>query len=161
MGAAEHDRLVKEAFRRYRETLPDDLKALMDRYEIKDVAIKVVGVGSVGTRCAILLMMAGDDDPLFLQVKEAHESVLEPYAGKSVYPNYGQRVVAGQRLMQAASDMFLGWTEQLGRHFYVRQLRDIKIEPLVEIFDSRALADMVNGVDGRSPEPMPSREMPR
>jgi uncharacterized protein (DUF2252 family) len=141
VGAAEHDRLVKEAFLRYRETLPDDLKALLNRYEVKDVAIKVVGVGSVGTRCAILLMMAGDDDPLFLQVKEVHESVLESYAGKSVYPNCGQRVVAGQRLMQAASDMFLGWTEQWGRHFYVRQLRDIKIEPLVEIFDSRALAD--------------------
>jgi uncharacterized protein (DUF2252 family) len=141
VGAAESDRLVKEAFRCYRETLPDDLKALVDRYEVKDVAIKVVGVGSVGTRCAILLMMAGDEDPLFLQVKEVHASVLEPYAGKSVYPNCGQRVVAGQRLMQAASDMFLGWTEQWGRHFYVRQLRDIKIEPLVEIFDSRALVD--------------------
>jgi uncharacterized protein (DUF2252 family) len=141
VGAAEYDRLVKEAFRCYRETLPDDLKTLVDRYEVKDVAVKVVGVGSVGTRCAILLMMTGDDDPLFLQVKEVHESVLEPYAGKSVYPNCGQRVVAGQRLMQAASDMFLGWTEQWGRHFYVRQLRDIKIEPLVEIFDSRALAD--------------------
>jgi uncharacterized protein (DUF2252 family) len=141
VGAAEHDRLVKEAFLRYRETLPDDLKTLLNRYEVKDVAIKVVGVGSVGTRCAILLMMAGDDDPLFLQVKEVHESVLEPYAGKSVYSNCGQRVVAGQRLMQAASDMFLGWTEQWERHFYVRQLRDIKIEPLVEIFDSRALAD--------------------
>jgi uncharacterized protein (DUF2252 family) len=139
--AVEYDRLVKDAFRCYRETLPDDLKTLVDRYEVKDVAIKVVGVGSVGTRCAILLMMTGDDEPLFLQVKEAHESVLEPYAGKSVYSNYGQRVVAGQRLMQAASDMFLGWTEQFGRHFYVRQLRDIKIEPLVEIFDSRALAD--------------------
>jgi uncharacterized protein (DUF2252 family) len=141
LGAAEHNRLVREAFRCYRKTLPDHLKTLVDRYEVKDVAIKVVGVGSVGTRCAILLMMAGDDDPLFLQVKEVHESVLEPYAGKSVYPNCGQRVVAGQRLMQAASDMFLGWTEQWGRHFYIRQLRDIKIEPLVEIFDPRALAD--------------------
>jgi uncharacterized protein (DUF2252 family) len=141
LRAAEHDRLVKEAFRRYRETLTDDLKALVDRYELKDVAMKVVGVGTVGTRCAIVLMMAGDDDPLFLQIKEAHESVLEPYAGTSVYSNCGQRVVTGQRLMQAASDMFLGWTEEKGRHFYVRQLRDIKIEPLVEIFDSRALAD--------------------
>jgi uncharacterized protein (DUF2252 family) len=138
---AEFDRLVREAFRCYRETLPDDLKTLVDRYEVKDVAIKVVGVGSVGTRCAILLMMTGDGDPLFLQVKEVHESVLEPYAGKSLYSNRGQRVVAGQRVMQAASDMFLGWTEQWGRHFYVRQLRDIKIEPLVEIFDSRALVD--------------------
>jgi uncharacterized protein (DUF2252 family) len=141
VGTAEYDRLVKDAFRCYRETLPDDLKTLLDRYEVKDVAAKVVGVGSVGTRCAILLMMTGDAEPLFLQVKEAHESVLEPYAGKSVYSNDGQRVVAGQRLMQAASDMFLGWTEQLGRHFYVRQLRDTKIEPLVEIFDSPALAD--------------------
>jgi Uncharacterized protein conserved in bacteria (DUF2252) len=141
VGTAEYDRVVKDAFRCYRETLPDDLKTLLDRYEVKDVAVKVVGVGSVGTRCAILLIMTGDGEPLFLQVKEAHESVLEPYAGKSVYSNDGQRVVAGQRLMQAASDMFLGWTEQLGRHFYVRQLRDIKIEPLVEIFDSRALAD--------------------
>jgi uncharacterized protein (DUF2252 family) len=141
VGAAKYDRLVKDAFRCYRETLPDDLKTLVDRYEVKDVAIKVVGVGSVGTRCAILLMMTGDNEPLFLQVKEVHESVLEPYAGKSAYSNYGQRVVVGQRLMQAASDMFLGWTEQSGRHFYVRQLRDIKIEPLVEIFDSRALVD--------------------
>ena len=86
-------------------------------------------------------MMAGDGDPLFLQVKEVHDSVLEPYAGKSVYQNCGQRVVVGQRLMQAASDMFLGWTEQWGGIFNVRQLRDIKIEPLVEIFDPRALAD--------------------
>ena len=141
VGTAEYDQLIKDAFRCYRETLPDDLKTLLDRYEVKDVALKVVGVGSVGTRCAILLIMTGDGEPLFLQVKEVHESVLESYAGKSVYSNHGRRVVAGQRLMQAASDMFLGWTEQLGRHFFVRQLRDIKIEPLVEIFDSRALAD--------------------
>ena len=105
------------------------------------MAIKVVGVGSVGTRCAIMLMMAGDDDPLFLQVKEAHESVLAPYAGKSVYENAGQRVVAGQRLMQAASDMFLGWTKEGGGPFYVRQLRDIKIKPMIEIFDARTLGD--------------------
>ncbi len=137
----EHHRLVQDAFHRYRETLTDDLKVLVDHYQLKDVAIKVVGVGSVGTRCAIMLMMAGDDDPLFLQVKEAHESVLAPYAGKSVYENAGQRVVAGQRLMQAASDMFLGWTEEKGRHFYVRQLRDIKIKPMIEIFDARTLGD--------------------
>src|SRR5262245_44555288 len=140
LGAAEYDRVVKEAFRHYRETLTDDLKTLVDRYQIKDVAVKVVGVGSVGTRCAILLMMAGNDDALFLQVKEAGASVLEPYASKSVYPNHGQRVVAGQRLMQSASDMFLGWTEERGRHFYLRQLRDIKIKPLVEVFDGPAMA---------------------
>jgi uncharacterized protein (DUF2252 family) len=140
LTAAEYDQVVTEAFHRYRETLPDDLKALVDHYEIKDVAAKGVGVGSVGTRCAILLMMAGDDDALFLQVKEARVSVLEPYAGKSVYANCGQRVVAGQRLMQAASDMFLGRTEERGRHFYIRQLRDIKIKPLVEVLKAPAMA---------------------
>src|SRR5262249_28903713 len=81
-----------------------------------------------------------ETDALFIQVKEAHESVLEQFAGKSVYPNHGQRVVAGQRLMQAASDMFLGWTEEQG-HFYVRQLRDNKITPILEIQDERMLAD--------------------
>ncbi|MFN8006100.1 MAG: DUF2252 domain-containing protein [Terriglobia bacterium] len=134
-----YDANVKEAFRRYRETLSDDLKALLDRYEIKDVALKVVGVGSVGTRCAILLLMASDGEPLFLQVKEARASVLEPYAGNSVYPNRGQRVVAGQKIMQSASDMFLGWTEEGGHHYYIRQLRDIKIKTVVEILDPAAL----------------------
>jgi len=139
LQAAEYDHLVHEAYRRYRETLSDDLRTLTSRYELADVAVKVVGVGSVGTRCAILLTMAGDDDPLFLQIKEAHASVLEPYAGKSAYGNHGHRVVAGQKLMQAASDMFLGWTEESGRHFYVRHLRDIKITPLVEVYDELAL----------------------
>ena len=108
---------------------------LLDRYDIKDAAIKVVGVGSVGTTCAVILLMAGGGEPLILQVKEARASVLEAYAGKSVYPNHGQRVVNGHRLMQPASDIFLGWTEgRLGRHFYVRQLRDVKIKPAVETF---------------------------
>lgn len=80
--------------------------------------------------------MAGPDDPLFLQVKEACTSVLEPYAGASAYENHGERVVIGQRLMQAASDLFLGWTKgHLGRHFYIRQLRDVKVKPLVEVYD--------------------------
>jgi hypothetical protein len=139
VNAVEYDQLVKDAFHRYRETLTDDLRVLLGHYEIKDVAAKVVGVGSVGTRCAILLLMASDNDLLFLQVKEAHQSVLEPYAGKSVYANHGHRVVAGQKLMQAASDMFLGWTEEQG-HFYIRQLRDIKIKPIIEIQDERSLA---------------------
>ncbi|MEO8259325.1 MAG: DUF2252 domain-containing protein [Acidobacteriota bacterium] len=138
-GAAEHSQVIHAVFRRYRDSLSDDRKALMDHYEIKDLAAKVVGVGSVGTRCGILLMMAGADDPLFLQVKEARASVLEPYAGKSRYANCGQRVVAGQKLMQAASDLFLGWTADRGRHYYLRQLRDIKITPLVEVFDAPAL----------------------
>ena len=109
---------------------------LFDRYEIKDAAAKVVGVGSVGTGCWMMLLMAGEKDPLILQVKEARASVLEAYAGKSIYPNHGQRVVNGHRLMQPASDIFLGWTEgRKGRHFYVRQLRDVKIKFAVETFE--------------------------
>ena len=84
---------------------------------------------------AIMLMMGGADDVLFLQVKEARASVLEPYAGQSTYPNHGQRVVMGQRLMLSSSDIFLGWTESnIGKHFYIRQLRDMKLKPLVELF---------------------------
>jgi uncharacterized protein (DUF2252 family) len=131
----ELDRRARAALAGYRTSLPDDRRVLIDRYEIKDYAIKVVGVGSVGTFCAIALLMASEQDPLFLQVKEARPSVLEAYAGKSIYPNHGQRVVNGYRLMQSASDIFLGWTEgRLGRHFYVRQLRDMKIGALVDVF---------------------------
>jgi uncharacterized protein (DUF2252 family) len=126
---------VREAFDAYRATLPEDRRLLLDRYEYKDLAMKVVGVGSVGTRCAIMLMMGGADDVLFLQVKEARASVLEPYAGQSSYTNHGQRVVMGQRLMLSSSDIFLGWTEaNNGKHFYIRQLRDMKLKPLVELF---------------------------
>jgi uncharacterized protein (DUF2252 family) len=129
------DSVIRDGFDKYRETLQPDRRHLLDRYAFKDIAIKVVGVGSVGTVCAVILLMAGDDDPLFLQLKEARSSVLEPYAGKSVYSNHGQRVVAGHRLMQSASDIFLGWTvgrRETGRHFYMRQLRDAKIKPLFE-----------------------------
>ena len=119
----------------YRESLPDDRRVLLDRYEIKDFAMKVVGVGSVGTFCAVALLMASEKDPLFLQIKEARPSVLEAYAGKSIYPNDGQRIVAGYRLIQAASDIFLGWTKgKLGRHYYVRQLRDMKLGAQHELF---------------------------
>jgi uncharacterized protein (DUF2252 family) len=135
-GAEEYAHAVQAAFRKYRGTLSDDHRELLDRFEMKDIAYKVVGVGSVGTYCAILLMMAASDDALFLQVKEARKSVLEPYAGKSRYPNCGHRVVAGQRLMQAASDIFLGWTEESEHHYYVRQLRDAKIKPLVDGMDA-------------------------
>jgi uncharacterized protein (DUF2252 family) len=87
-------------------------------------------------------MMAADDDPLFLQIKEARESVLEPHVGRSVYANHGQRVVVGQRLMQAASDLFLGWTQgKEGRHFYIRQLSDMKLKPLVEVFNPSTMVD--------------------
>ena len=136
-GQGEFDAAIREGFTRYRDTLPDDRRFLLDRYEFKDIAVKVVGVGSVGTHCGVILLMAGDDDPLFLQVKEARASVLEAYAGKSIYSNHGQRVVIGHRLMQSASDIFLGWTERrAGRHFYIRQLRDAKIKPRVESFGS-------------------------
>jgi uncharacterized protein (DUF2252 family) len=126
--------------RAYRETLADDRRLLLDRYRLVDVAFKVVGVGSVGRRCSIALFMSEANDPLFLQFKEAAESVLEPYAGKSAYSHSGQRVVMGQRLMQPASDIFLGWVTGLtGRPLYVRQLRDAKIKPLVEAFDAEVL----------------------
>jgi uncharacterized protein (DUF2252 family) len=119
----------------YRETLPEDRRSLLDRYHLVDAAIKVVGIGSVGTRCWIALLMSTANEPLFLQIKQANESVLEPYAGKSRYPHHGQRIIMGQRIMQAASDIFLGWTTGPNGDFYVRQLRDAKIGPNVEIFD--------------------------
>jgi uncharacterized protein (DUF2252 family) len=128
----------------YRDTLPSSTQSLLDRYEVRDVAFKVVGVGSVGTSCSVYLLMAGEGDPLFLQLKEARPSVLEPYAGASRFPNHGQRIVDGYRLMQPASDLFLGWSlgpkERLDgtkgprRHCFLRQLRDIKISVRVETF---------------------------
>jgi uncharacterized protein (DUF2252 family) len=118
---------VRHFLARYRETLQDDRRTLLSRYRVVDLAMKVVGVGSVGTRCAILLLMAGDDDALILQYKEAGPSVLEPFLGQSKYRNHGQRVVCGQRLLQSASDLFLGWSEdEQSLHFYFRQLRDMK-----------------------------------
>jgi uncharacterized protein (DUF2252 family) len=125
----------------YRANLVPAYQSVLDRYELRDAAIKVVGIGSVGTFCWVLLFMAGQDDPLFLQVKEARASVLEPYAGASVFPNHGERVVNGYRIMQPASDMFLGWSEgQLAKiHLFIRQLRDIKISIRVETF---GLAEM-------------------
>ena len=119
---------------------------LLDRYELKDAALKVVGVGSVGTACWVLLLMAAGRDPLLLQVKEARASVLEAYAGKSVFPNHGQRVVSGHRLMQPASDLFLGWLEgSRGRHYYVRQLRDVKIKFAVETFQRDEMTLFADG----------------
>ena len=126
---------AQAAFTAYRATLEDDRQHLLNHYAIKDIAVKVVGVGSVGTWCGILLLLASEQDPLFLQVKEARASVLEAYAGRSIYRNHGQRVVNGCRLMQSASDLFLGWTVgPKGRHFYVRQLKDVKVSMVVEVF---------------------------
>ena len=120
---------VIEKFHEYRETLPAERRVILDRYHIVDVARKVVGVGSVGTRCAVALLMAGEHDPMLLQIKEALPSVLEPYAGKSRYANHGERVVTGQRMLQSASDVFLGWTrDEEGRSYYFRQLRDMKMK---------------------------------
>ena len=126
--------VLREALATYRESLPPSAQSLFDRYELRDAAIKVVGVGSVGTACWVFLFTAGEGDPLFLQIKEARASVLEPYAGASVFPNHGQRVVNGYRLMQPASDIFLGWTHGPKRHYFVRQLRDIKLSLRVETF---------------------------
>lgn len=125
-----------EAIATYRESLAEHVRVLFDRFRFVDLALKVVGVGSVGTMCGVGLFMASDNDPLFLQAKEAKASVLEPYAGKSLHPNHGQRVIAGQHIMQAASDVFLGWSRgKNGRDFYIRQLRDMKISVLIEALD--------------------------
>jgi uncharacterized protein (DUF2252 family) len=135
VGHEEFRATLETAFARYRETLQEDRRQLLDRFKLLDFAVKVVGVGSVGTYCGVMLLMASAHDPLFLQVKQARASVLEAYAGKSLHVNHGQRVVHGYRMMQSASDLFLGWTEgQHGRQFYVRQLKDMKIKPLVEVF---------------------------
>jgi hypothetical protein len=126
---------VQDQFRAYRATMQADRQLLLDRYEIVDMARKVVGVGSVGTRAFIVLLQGRDaSDPLFLQVKEATASVLESHLPKSRFRNHGERVVQGQRLMQAASDIYLGWTKghDVRRHFYWRQLRDMKGSAVVE-----------------------------
>jgi hypothetical protein len=133
--------LIRGAFLQYRDSVRDDLRVLLDRYSYVDSAVKVVGVGSVGTRCVIVLMQGADqDDLLFLQIKEARASVLETHLGRSPYAHPGQRVVAGQRLMQSASDAFLGWADgPLGRHYYWRQLRDWKGSAEVEKMDGKLL----------------------
>jgi uncharacterized protein (DUF2252 family) len=124
---------VQEGLEDYRHSLSDERRLLFDRYRFEDSALKVVGIGSVGTRCYIGLFFAADDEPLILQFKEARHSVLEPYAGKSKYDNQGERVVMGQRLMQSSSDIFLGWVRgRRGFDFYVRQLRDMKMSIPVE-----------------------------
>jgi uncharacterized protein (DUF2252 family) len=124
---------VAAFLKQYRETLPEERRMLFDRFKLVDLALKVVGVGSVGTRCFVALFLAAPDDALFLQIKEARPSVLEPYTGTKKVVQNGQRVVVGQRLMQSASDIFLGWSRgPAGRDFYIRQLRDMKVAPDVE-----------------------------
>src|SRR4249920_1890273 len=135
LSADEVSHAIREQFRAYRATLQDDRRHLLERFQVVDMARKVVGVGSVGTRAFIVLLQGRDTgDPLFLQIKEATTSVLEDHLPKSRYQQPGERVVHGQRLMQAASDIFLGWTRgvDVQRHFYWRQLRDMKGSALVE-----------------------------
>ncbi len=133
---------MEAGLKRYRESLAPPFRVLFDRYQLRDVALKVVGVGSVGTYCEAALFTDDLEEPLFLQLKEARASVLEPYAGKSEFAYHGERVVVGQRLMQAASDIFLGWMvePESGRHFYVRQLRDMKVPMPVDTSDPANLA---------------------
>jgi uncharacterized protein (DUF2252 family) len=133
----EKSRTTLESFLgNYAKTLQPDRRWLFEQYKMVDVALKVVGVGSVGTACYVVLLMNDKHEPLFLQVKEARESVLEPFTHKSIYKHHGQRIVEGQRLVQAASDVFLGWsTGPTGKQFFVRQLKDKKISPEVETFD--------------------------
>jgi hypothetical protein len=122
-----------ESIALYRASLPEHVRVLLGRFSLRDLAIKVVGVGSVGTKCGVALLTDADDAPIVLQIKEARRSVLEPYAAKSRHENQGERIVVGQHLMQSASDIFLGWMrERDGRDAYVRQLRDMKISAVTE-----------------------------
>ncbi|PTS87235.1 DUF2252 domain-containing protein, partial [Flavobacterium sp. HMWF030] len=142
----EEKRILKEAeiiHKRYLETLSDEKKVLLSRYTLHDLAIKVVGVGSVGTLCGISLLMSATGEPIFLQFKEARKSVLEAHVkAKSKYNHQGERIVQGQKLMQSASDMFLGWTnDDKGKFFYIRQLRDAKVKPVLEIMKTKNMED--------------------
>ena len=140
----EFDEVIRQGLADYARSLGPDRRVVLDHYHYEDVARKVVGVGSVGTEALMLLLMGDrEDDPLFLQLKEANTSVLAPYAGDSEYEHQGERVVHGQRLMQAASDAFLGWITGAGaqrREFYVRQLRDMKGSAAVETMTPARLA---------------------
>lgn len=127
-----HSGIMDSVIDRYKQSLRSDIRALFDRYRLVDMAVKVVGVGSVGTRCGVMLFMAREDDALILQTKEANHSVLEMGKNASAFRNQGQRVVTGQRIMQAASDLFLGWTSYRGHDYYVRQLRDMKASVQLE-----------------------------
>jgi uncharacterized protein (DUF2252 family) len=141
-SADEIEEMIHQQFRSYRATLQEDRRHLLERFEVVDMARKVVGVGSVGTRAFIVLLQGRDEhDPLFLQVKEAMASVLEDHLPKSRFKEPGERVVQGQRLMQAASDIYLGWTKgvEANRHLYWRQLRDMKGSALVETMTPVAL----------------------
>ena len=149
---AQHKLNAELAFATYRESLSPERRVLMERFSLSDVAFKVVGVGSVGTFCAVGLFVDGDGTPLFLQVKEAGRSVLERLSPQLVHTGHqGQRVVEGQRMLQAASDIFLGWTqdEASGRQFYVRQLKNRRLGSVTELVEETALNDYA-GLCGRT-----------
>jgi uncharacterized protein (DUF2252 family) len=141
-GDDTHEQTARTAFDSYKTTMPEERRLLLDRYRLVDVAFKVVGVGSVGTFCAIALLATPDDATLLLQIKEARASVLAPYAGPSVYVNQGQRVVVGQRIMQSTPDLFLGWTMDAGddQRCYVRQFRDGRMAMIAAELSDAALA---------------------
>ncbi len=151
----EIEQLVRGVIRSYRRTLTADCRRLLESFRYAHAARKVVGVGSVGTRAWIVLMLGRDErDPLFLQLKEAEASVLEPFLGKSTHNNHGQRVVEGQRLTQAASDIMLGWIrvddlDGVSRDFYIRQLWDGKGSALVEMMNPQAMT-MYAGLCGHA-----------
>jgi hypothetical protein len=140
------ERQVREQFHGYLATVPDDRRNLLERLRVVDVARKVVGVGSVGTRAYIVLLQGRDrDDPFFLQVKQATRSVLEDHLPKSRYKSSGERVVQGQRMIQAVSDVFLGWySGRDGRHYYWRQLRDMKGSAMIETMTPSGLDRYAN-----------------
>lgn len=147
----EHQAIVQDALDQYRLSLPDERRVLFDRYSLEDIAVKAVGIGSVGTLCFAALFFSADNHPLLLQFKQACPSVLEPHAGKSRYENHGQRVVVGQRLTQSASDIFLGWTRgRKGRDFFVRQLRDMKMSAVIEVGASAKQALLYAEMCGRT-----------
>jgi uncharacterized protein (DUF2252 family) len=152
--AQEFHATVEAMLADYAATLIPERRTLFQRYRLADAAYKVVGVGSVGTSCGVLLMMSGDGEALYLQFKEATRSVLEPFAWPSPYAHHGERVVRGQRLLQAASDILLGYaTGPTGRHMYIRQLRDAKIKPAIETMPARTLrryATICGGVLARA-----------
>ena len=138
--SAEYRERILNSFELYRQSLSEETRVVFDRYELVDTAIKVVGVGSVGTICGVSLFFAAENDSLFLQIKEARQSVLQPYSKMKISESNGARVVIGQRIMQAASDIFLGhFVNRAGRQFYVRQLRDVKVKPLVDMFSPQAM----------------------
>ncbi|WP_084756242.1 DUF2252 domain-containing protein [Candidatus Paracaedibacter symbiosus] len=141
-----HPGFIESAHRtvkKYQSSLPIERRILLDKYELADIAMKVVGVGSVGTFCAAALFFAGENDPLFLQIKEAQRSVLEPYVNQRSFISQGERVVYGQRIMQAAGDIFLGHLigDVSGRHYYIRKLHDVKIKPMIESFNVTDMLD--------------------